>query len=595
MRRQRGGTVAMTAGFPADRGGFDVVIAGGGSAGAVLATRLSEDPATRVLLLEAGPDISEGAVPAVVASAYPGRVQFNPAWFWTDLRACLGQPRSNHPALPRGYEQPKVLGGGSTVNGMIANRGQPADFDEWEAEGARGWRWDDVLPYFRKLERDLSHGGPLHGQDGPLPIRRVAREDWSGFTGAIAASAQAEGLPPADDLNGAWQVGSYPSAVNIDEAGRRASTALCYLTDAVRRRPNLAIATDAMVQRILFDGRRASGLRVAAGGLVHEVAARHVVVAAGALGSPVLLMRSGIGPAAHLAERGIEVRADRPGVGENLLEHPAVALSAFLPPGARLPSGERYHLQSLLRWSSGLPGAPEGDMHVMVAARSGWHRVGQRIGTLFGSVHKSYSRGRLRLGAAVDGPPEIDFRLLSDPRDLQRLMQSFRLSLRLLEAARARGAVHEIFYTRHSTDYSSRSKRLLGPTLTTGVMMAVAGPMMDAIPALRRRLLKVVTEDSPPPDILAADDRLLEDHLLRFAGGARHPCGTCRMGDPDAPMTVVDATGAVVGVDGLSVCDASIMPTIPCANLNVPVLMSAEKIADGLRRRLGGIGAGGVA
>jgi len=171
--------------------------------------------------------------------------------------------------------------------------------------------------------------------------------------------------------------------------------------------------------------------------------------------------------------------------------------------------------------------------------------------------------------------------MLSDPRDLARLMQSFRMSLRVLTAARAAGAVHDIF----CTSYSARIKQLISPTLRNGLVMAVAGPLMDASPALRQRMLAIATEDAPPVERLAADDALLEDHLRRVVGGVWHPCGTCKMGDPADPMAVVDPAGAVIGIQGLSVCDASLMPTIPSANLNVPVLMTAEKIADGLRGR----------
>jgi 5-(hydroxymethyl)furfural/furfural oxidase len=309
------------------------------------------------------------------------------------------------------------------------------------------------------------------------------------------------------------------------------------------------------------------------------VAGRRIVVSCGALGSPVVLMRSGIGPAAHLRARGIAVTIDRPGIGENLQEHPAIGLSAFLSPGARLQRGIHYHLQSLLRWSSGLPGAPAGDMHAAVSTRSGWHEVGWRIGTLYGWVNKSYSKGRVRLGEDPAGRPDIDFRMLSDPRDLTRLMASFRLSHRILSDAAAAGAVQDIF----PTSYSARIKQLMRPGLRNGAVMSVAGPLMDASPALRRRLLAHAIEGGEPVETLVADDAALEAHLRRMAGGVWHPCGTCRMGDPADPMAVADPAGQVIGADGLMVCDASLMPTIPCANLNIPVLMSAEKIADGMR------------
>jgi 5-(hydroxymethyl)furfural/furfural oxidase len=555
---------------------FDIVIAGGGSAGGVLAARLSEDPATRVVLVEAGPNIEAGAVPTAIASPYPGRAQFNADWFWSGLQAVMGEQRSNVPAAPRPYEQPRLLGGGSSINGIGANRGQPADYAEWVEAGARGWGWDDVLPFFRKLERDLTHDGPLHGHDGPLPIQRMKVDAWSGYVQAVAA---ASGLVRVADQNGAWQDGAIPTAVNLDEGGQRASVALAYLTPQVRRRPNLSILTGTAVRHIVMEGPRATGLEIESAGVRRTIAARRVIISAGALGSPALLLRSGIGPAAHLAERGVPVVLARAGVGENLQEHPAIGLSAFLAPAARLQGGEQYHLHALLRWSSGLADTPAGDMHVAVSARSGWHAVGHRIGTLYGWVNKSYSRGRVRLAPDPAALPEVDFRMLSDPRDLVRLMQSFRYCLRVLESARAAGAVAEIF----ASSYSPRIKELMRPSWRNGVLMGLAGPAMDLSPALRRRLIAVATDNAPPVAALAGDDALLEDHLRREVGGVWHPCGTCRMGDPADPMAVTDPAGAVIGATGLTVCDASIMPTIPCANLNVPVIMSAEKIAAGLR------------
>ena len=566
---------------------YDIAIAGGGSAGAVLATRLSEVAGLRVVLVEAGPGIEPSNVPPVLASQYAGRAQFNPDWFWNELRATFGELKSNQPGTPRGYEQPKVLGGGSSVNGIGANRGKPSDFDEWADHGAAGWGWDDVLPYFKKLERELVHTGPLHGHDGPLPIQSIPRSEWTGFTMAVAEAIKPEGLGLGDDQNGPWRTGLIPTSINVDERGQRASTAVAYLTDAVRRRPNLTILPRTQVRRVVVENGRATGLLVTQGGAERIIRARHIVVSAGAIGSPALLMRSGIGPGAHLQARGIAVVADLPGIGENLQEHPATGLSVFLAPHARGPragsgGGERYHLQTLLRWSSGLDGTPEGDMHMAVSTRSTWHAVGRRIAGFYGWVNKSYSRGRLRLGTDIEAVPEVDFRMLSDRRDLVRLMQSFRMSLRILQRVKTAGAALEIF----PSSYSDRIKALAKPTAKNGLVMGVAGPLMDTSALLRRRMLAIATENAPPPEYLAADDDRLEEYLRRVVGGVWHPCGTCRMGAPNDPMAVVDPQGALRGIEGLTVCDASVMPTIPCANLNVPVIMIAEKMSDSLKARL---------
>lgn len=557
----------------------DVLIAGGGSAGCALASRLSEDPGTRVLLIEAGRDLTSEMFPAWLASAYPGRAYFNREWLWPTLAASRGDTGTNRRGTAQFYEQARVLGGGSSINGICANRGSPDDYDEWEEHGARGWGWSEVLPFFRKLETDRDFDGPLHGKSGPLPIRRHRRQDWTGFTRAIAESFAAMGYPMLNDQNGEWADGVIPTTHNVDAAGRRASAAVAYLTPEVRRRPNLRIVTETVVDGLVIDGKRAVGVRLKRGGESVVAPARQIIMCMGALQSPVMLMRNGIGPGAHLRDRGIEVVADRPGVGENLLEHPNIGVSAFLASSARLPSGEGHHLQALLRYSSGLPGTPTGDMHVAVSTRGSWHAVGRRIGSLGFWVNKAYSKGYIRLAARPDAAAEIDFRMLSDPRDMVRLKDAFRTGVRALSAPSLRGIVLDLF----PSGFSSRIRALTRPTPRNALVMAVAAPVMDRSPRLRRRFMAYAMESKHSAEELAADDAALEAHLRRSVGGTWHACGACRMGDPADPMAVTDPCGRVLGVDGLRVCDASIMPTVPCANLNVPVLMMAEKIADAIK------------
>jgi len=557
----------------------DVLIAGGGSAGCALASRLSEDPAMRVLLIEAGRDLTSETFPTWLASAYPGRAYFNRGWLWPTLAASRGDTGTNRRGAVQFYEQARVLGGGSSINGICANRGSPDDYDEWEEHGARDWSWTEVLPYFRKLESDRDFDGPLHGKSGPLPIRRHRRQDWTGYTRGVADSFAAMGYKMLDDQNGEWADGVMPTTHNVDDAGRRASAAVVYLTPEVRRRSNLRIVTETVVDGLVIEGTRAVGVRLKRGGESVVASARQVIICMGALQSPAMLMRNGIGPGAHLRDRGIEVVADRLGVGENLLEHPNIGVSAFLAPSARLPSGQGHHLQALLRYSSGLPGTPSGDMHVAISTRASWHAVGRRIGSLGFWVNKAYSRGHIRLAADPDAPAEIDFRMLSDPRDMARLKDAFRLGVRALSAPSLKGIALDLF----PSGFSSRIRALTRPSPRNAVVMAVAAPIMDRSSTLRRRFMAYAMESEHSAEQLAADDAALEAHLRRSVGGTWHACGACRMGDPADPMAVTDSCGRVLGIQGLRVCDASIMPTVPCANLNVPVLMMAEKIADTVR------------
>jgi 5-(hydroxymethyl)furfural/furfural oxidase len=313
-----------------------------------------------------------------------------------------------------------------------------------------------------------------------------------------------------------------------------------------------------------------------------DVAASLIVVSAGALHSPALLLRSGIGPGSALSRLGIGVAVRRDGVGRNLQEHPSIGVSAFLSPTNRLPSGEHYHIQSILRWSSGREGTPAGDMHLAVNTRSGWHAVGHRIGTLFNWVNKSYSQGVVELQSPDPmAEPQVDFRLLSDARDLVRLADAFRLAASVLQAMQRDGVCLDYF----PSTYSARVKQWLQPSRKNGLLMGAIGPAMDAHGGVRRQVLKIAQEDTPPIDLLCSDERALHAHLRRHVGGVWHPSGTCRLGMDDDPLAVCDPAGRVIGVENLMVCDASVMPSIPCANLNVPVLMIAEKIADGIRAR----------
>ncbi|MDR5753817.1 MULTISPECIES: GMC family oxidoreductase N-terminal domain-containing protein [unclassified Caballeronia] len=553
---------------------IDYLILGGGSAGCVLAARLSEDAGKTVCLVEAGRNISQADMPAAIRSRYPGRAYLDTTNIWQRLTA-----RMSATAAMRRYEQARVLGGGSAINALMANRGAPADYDEWHALGAHGWNWTACLPYFRKLETDCDFGGELHGTSGPLRVQRASWARVSPFVRAVLGTLDARGHRRRDDQNGVWEDGTFIGAIGVSETGERIPTSVCYLDDTVRARTNLTIVTDTAVERVLFDGKRAIGALLANR---KELRAAKVIVCAGAIHSPALLLRSGIGPAADLAALGIDVIADRGGVGGNLMEHPSIAVSAFLPPAARTPFPDEHHEQAVVRFSSGLPGTVPGDMHGAILSRSGWHSVGHRLGTIFFWVNKSYSRGRVKLTSANPlDEPAVDFNMLSDPRDLERLKLALRFGAETLAdplMARHRATVLP-------TSYSPRVASVAVPGLWNAFQRGLLAALLDIAGPLRAWLVRRVVTQGVTLDRLLADDDELTRFVTRSVGGTWHPSGTCRMGAADDPLAVCDARGAVLGVDGLYVCDASLMPSIPCANTNVPTIMIAERIADMLRGR----------
>ncbi|HYS64717.1 MAG TPA: GMC oxidoreductase [Paraburkholderia sp.] len=575
---------------------IDYLILGGGSAGCVLAARLSEDAGKTVCLIEAGRNISRTDMPAAVRSRYPGRAYLDTANIWQRLKA-----RMSASATTRRYEQARLLGGGSAINALMANRGAPADYDEWHALGAHGWNWSACLPYFRKLETDCDFGGDLHGASGPVRIQRAKWARISPFVRAMLATLDARGHVRRDDQNGAWEDGTFIGAIAVSEGGERIPTSVCYLDDAVRARPNLTIRTGMVVERVLFDGKRAVGARIVGsedggrsegqasnGGnegnnnAAEELRAAHVIICAGAIHSPALLMRSGIGSAADLAALGIEVRADRPGVGGNLMEHPSIAVSAVLPRAARTPFPDEHHEQAVVRFSSGVRDTVPGDMHGAILSRSGWHSVGYRLGTIFFWVNKSYSRGRVTLtSASPHSEPAVDFNMLSDARDLERL----KLALRFGATTLADPMMAQHRATLLPSSYSPRVASVAVPGAWNALQRGMLSALLDIAGPLRAWLVRRVVTQGVTLDDLLADDHALTRFVTRSVGGTWHPSGTCRMGAADDPLAVCDARGAVYGVDGLYVCDASLMPSIPCANTNVPTIMIAERIADMLRGR----------